>query len=180
MKVSVHFSAGACFFAALLIMILPVRWWTGALLAATFHELCHLIAIQLTGSQLTGIIVGPSGSKIETEVLSRGREVLCAAAGPAGSMLFAYIAQGFPEASICAMVQSIYNLLPVFPLDGGRVIRCLLPYPMYRGIEVFTLLMFSGLGLWCAIQLKLGILGMIPCCILAFRSNNRKFPCKET
>lgn len=126
------------------------------------------------------ISIGMTGAKIETLPMQRSREVLCAAAGPAGSMLFAYFTQGFPEASICAMVQSIYNLLPVFPLDGGRVARCLLPYPMYRGIEVFTLLMFSGLGLWCAIQLKLGILGIIPCCILAFRSNNRKFPCKET
>lgn len=178
MKVSVHFSAGACFFAALLIMILPVRWWTGALLAATFHELCHLIAIRLTGTQLTGIIVGPFGSKIETEALSRGREVLCTAAGPMGSFLFACIMTSFPEASICAIVQGIYNLLPVYPLDGGRILCCVFSEPITTGIEMFAIVMMLGFGFWCVIHLNLGFLSMIPGSILAFRSCNIKFPCK--
>lgn len=105
--------------------------------------------------------------------------MFCAAAGPLGSFLFARAMTFFPEASVCALVQGIYNLLPVYPLDGGRIFRCTFSQPLNAGVEMTVIILVLGLGFWCAITLDTGIVSIIPGCILAFRSCNRKFPCKE-
>ena len=67
---------------ALLLMLVPVRWWLGAMLAALYHELSHIVAILLTGGQVISISIGCMGAKIEVFPMSRGREALCALAGP--------------------------------------------------------------------------------------------------
>ena len=163
----------------LLLMVVPARWWIGAVLAAFFHELSHLGAIYLTGGQVIGISIGGLGAKMETLPMSRGREVLCALAGPLGSLLVAFGLPFFPEASLCATVQGIYNILPVYPLDGGRILRALFPEAVCAGIEVFTFIMLLGLGIWCCFAADLGILPMIPGFAALIRTVNRKIPCKE-
>ena len=164
---------------ALLLMVVPARWWIGAVLAAFFHELSHLGAIYLTGGRIIGISIGGLGAEMETMPMSRGREVLCALAGPLGSLLLAFGLPFFPEASLCASVQGIYNLLPVYPLDGGRIIRGLLPTPVCAGIEIFAVIMLLGLGIWCCFAADLGIIPMIPGFAVAIRAVKRKIPCKE-
>lgn len=116
---------------------------------------------------------------METMAMSRGREALCAAAGPLGSLILAFGLNGYPEASVCAAVHGIYNLLPIYPLDGGRILHCLLPEQVCRGIEVFSEVMLLGLGIWLCAAYSMGILPLIPGFAALIRLLERKIPCKE-
>jgi stage IV sporulation protein FB len=149
-------------------------------LAALFHEISHFAAIYLTGGKVIGISIGGVGAKMETLPMSRGREVLCALAGPVGSLLLALGLPFLPEMALCALVQGLYNLIPVYPLDGGRILRCLLPSSVCAGIEVFAIILLLGCGIWCCFSFDLGIIPVIPGLAAAMRSVTRKIPCKES
>ena len=169
------------------IWVVPARWWLGAVLAALFHEISHFAAIYLTGGRLIGISIGVVGAKMEIMHMSRGREALCALAGPVGSLLLALGFSFFPEMALCALVQGLYNLIPVYPLDGGRVVRNLLQILVKKGkqssvmtgIEATSMLIMVILSLYCVIVLQLGYLPLIFVSILFYRVFQRKLSCKE-
>lgn len=114
------------FFACLLLTV-PLDWLLGMVLAAAFHEVCHILLIRGTGGQVKSIRVGVRGAQIDTKLTGQWQELVCALAGPIGSFLLAaVIFRLFPQCAICAGIQGIFNLLPVYPLDGGRALRCIL------------------------------------------------------
>ena len=176
----IHLSANFCIAAAFALFLVPIRWCAGVFLAALVHELSHIGAIYLLGERILDIRIGILGAIIETQPMKQGREVLCAAFGPLGSLIFAAAFSFFPEAALCALVQGLYNLLPLYPLDGGRILHCLLPEAVCIGIEIFTLIMLLGLGIWLSLAFQLGFLSLIPCFSAAFRVFHRKISCKES
>ena len=111
---------------ALLLLTLPLPWFAAAVAAAGIHEAGHLLAIRLLGADARKIQVGSTGAKIHTSFSEPWREFLCAAAGPVAGLLLLLAARWFPRIAVCGLVQSIYNLLPVYPLDGGRMLFCVL------------------------------------------------------
>ena len=175
-----YISGSFCIAAAFALFLVPIQWCAGAFLAALVHELSHIAAIYLLGERILDIRIAMFGSIIETKPMKQGREVVCAAFGPFGSVIFAAVFSFFPEAALCALVQGLFNLLPVYPLDGGRILHCLLPKAVYIGIEIFTLIMLLGLGIWLSAALRLGILPLIPCFSAVFRVYHRKISCKES
>jgi Zn-dependent protease/CBS domain-containing protein len=120
--------------------------WLSALLAALLlfvsvflHELSHsLVALRL-GIPISGITLHIFGgvSQMEREPDEPGAELAIAAAGPITSFLIAgvvaaLIALGNPGPTTHAVLQylvtvnvvvGLFNLVPGFPLDGGRVLR---------------------------------------------------------
>lgn len=183
MKPFIDYDGVSLLFAAAILLVLPLQWVAAVFIAALFHELCHYFAIRLTGGGVCGISVTPRGAVMETGVLSSRQELFCALVGPAGSLLLFLCYPWIPRIALCAGIHGAFNLIPVYPLDGGRAFRILtgLCFPeavasaVCRGVEMLLGLLILIAGLYCAFWLKLGISPLIFSFLLLFRVLSEKF-----
>ena len=107
----------------LAVLLLPLRLLLGVVLAATVHELGHLTAMYFLGVPVLCINLHPGGARIEAGAMEPGAEVICALAGPVAGSLVIFAWKWFPELALAGLVQTVFNLIPIYPLDGGRVAR---------------------------------------------------------
>ena len=148
------------------LLLLPLPWISAWLFSALFHELCHYIALRICGYTVSGIRISLKGVFMETEALSAANEAICAYAGPIGALVLLLLARRFPRVAVCTIVQSLYNLLPIFPLDGGRGLGCFLRKLLgdARGKQAFmivervVLFVLLFLALYAYVKLGLGLL----------------------
>lgn len=100
------------------------------MLAALLHELAHYAVLRLFGVRTARFTVTGLGATLcvpELHRLSYGAELLSAAAGPLMNLLLWVVLSltGRDELTLFAgaqMVLGILNLLPVRPMDGGRIL----------------------------------------------------------
>lgn len=103
------------------------------LLSILFHELGHYIAIRLSGGKIKRLSLTLIGAALEfdSSAMSYVTEVRAALAGPAVSLITAWLASfagKFTQWSWLntfagiSLVFGLFNLLPIFPLDGGRAL----------------------------------------------------------
>lgn len=110
-----------------LCLLCYVSRWSSVLAfltAAVFHELGHAAAIYLCGVQVKTVRLGAREAVLAAGPLSDGKELLCALAGPLCSFLLAPFGIWWPELGLFALGQGFYNLLPIYPMDGGRGLFC--------------------------------------------------------
>ncbi|MBI2957322.1 MAG: site-2 protease family protein [Chloroflexi bacterium] len=125
-------------------------WWmgvaaaTGLFLSIIFHELWHSLIARRYGLQMKGITLFIFGgvSEMTEEPKSARVEFWMALAGPLSSVILAgvfYGAYGLARGAILPEPRAVtevfrnlgylnlllagFNILPAFPLDGGRVLR---------------------------------------------------------
>jgi len=126
-------------------------WWMGVagavgiLFSIVFHELSHSLIARRFGLPIRGITLFIFGgvAEMEEEPVSPKTEFLMAVAGPLASIFLAImftqlerlaLAQDWYTAIIGVihylatinLVLAIFNLMPAFPLDGGRMLRAAL------------------------------------------------------
>ena len=101
----------------------PVARFWPSLPATTIHELGHILAVYLCGGKIRRIRLSPGGAVLDTAPLGYRQEALCALAGPAASLTLLLFAPAFPWLAFWGLIQCLYNLLPLYPLDGGRALR---------------------------------------------------------
>ena len=186
-RLNFQIDGAACLLGALALLMLPIHWIAAAVIAAGVHEACHLIALKLCGCRLAGFSIGSSGATIETEPLSPVAEMICSLAGPLGSLALLLVARWMPHIALCAAVQGIFNLLPVYPLDGGRIIGGLLRLILQNDkrervstvIERTCIGLLTVIGIYCTAVLHFGYLPVIIVAFLVMRVFLRKIPCKE-
>lgn len=185
-KSRIEVRTGAILTGALALLILPLSFLVSFVIAGAFHEVCHWLALQWAGISIYNIHIGPFGATMETEPMEAGREVLCTLAGPLGSFLLIPGYHIFPEIAICALIQGAFNLLPVYPLDGGRILRGILEILKIPGrewicavIQWLTALAISALCLYGFLIWNLGFGVLILGLAVAYRAFPRKTPCKE-
>ncbi|MFN2598708.1 MAG: M50 family metallopeptidase [Pyrinomonadaceae bacterium] len=115
------------------------------------HELSHALIGKMEGIEIEEIILHPFGglARLRREPDSPRAEFRIAVAGPASSFVFAVVAflvltvaAAFDLWTVWAifaiiaggnLMLAIFNLLPGYPLDGGRVLRAFL---WHRGGEL--------------------------------------------
>jgi PDZ domain-containing protein len=152
------------------------RTWIATMLIAilvalslAFHVLAHWGVARWMGSgrpiRLTLVAFGEA-AQVWPSAGSPWRELLGAAAGPVANLLLAGLAyllwnaQITPVLNLSALFVGLFNAwlflinwLPVFPLDGGRLIRALLQRQVRtqlaaRAVKVFGWAIAAGLALW--------------------------------
>ena len=108
---------------AVMILLVPFPWLCGCFFAALVHELFHCLALFLCGERIYHIQIGWNGARIDTGNLTDGKMILCALAGPFGGLLLLLVVRQFPRLAVCGLFQTLFNLLPIYPLDGGRALH---------------------------------------------------------
>lgn len=175
-------SSGACFLAAFLLLAVPLKWLLAAWTAAIFHELCHIAVIRIFRSSICEIKISTGGAVLEATPMTPGKELLCALSGPFGSLLLFAFVHRLPELAVCGCIQGIYNLLPFYPLDGGRALRCLFSFAGRKGEKAFAIAeiilwsIFAGILSWIIFQTAaVAVLG----CFLAFYIKSSCKPARQ-
>lgn len=183
-RIRVEGSAWVLF--ALLVLLLPLNWVLAAAAAGAFHELCHLLMLRWMKIPIYQFRIGLRGAVLETAPMTARQELLGALAGPVGSFLLLLGVHTFPRIALCAAAQGIYNLLPIFPMDGGRCVNSMLHMffqktkaeAVMSKIECIAkmglLILFISLG-WLFRMWQLGGIGLILTLRLMFPG---KSPCK--
>lgn len=154
---------------ALLLLIVPLRWLLASMMSAGVHEVFHLLALRLMGVPVYGLQIRPQGAKIQTGPMTDKQEMFCALAGPIGGLCLLPAVRWMPAVCLCAAFQSLYNLLPVYPADGGRALRCGLRLLLPEGcakrlcgmVEIMTLVALLLTGLYGTCRLRLGIMPLL-------------------
>ena len=165
-----------------LILFSPGKWILAWIISAAIHEAFHLLAIRLFRVKILNFEIGILGSKIEIEEIGTYKELLVALAGPLGALSIVMLSEHIPRMAVCALVQSVYNLLPVYPLDGGRVFRCLLSLRMgMQDILHIESVILAALCICCIVlsfAFKLGMLPILISACLVIKYTNAIYPCK--
>lgn len=136
------------------------------LLAAALHEAGHLLALWVLGIPVYGLELRASGAVIRAGLRGEPREAWAILAGPTVNLLLAAVGcRLVPLLSLYSLVFGLYNLLPVYPLDGGRLCSLLLPKMLgrfgerlWRLLHWGTLLTVAAAGIWGTCVLHLGLL----------------------
>lgn len=200
MKISVH----PLFIVVLVLCLVARAWLFGAaiLFSVVVHECSHAAVATVFGAKAREIRLLPFGAEVSVEcnLLATSQKVLVLLAGAFGNLAVILVAGsllwilpgwfGVLEVVIIAnAVPAVLNLLPIYPLDGGKVLYTLaqeLPNKRRRRMpaQVFStisMLVFVGLFIACCFlffNLPLLIMCIIMVVSIGFEQRRTRFVSK--
>lgn len=156
-----------------------IAWMLAALISVIIHELGHAFLQRRYGARVQIMLVALGGLAIPDRGFTRPQHIKISLAGPFIQILVGFIAwkllrmstgdavviQQFLGAfSIISMVWGAFNLLPIYPMDGGKVLL----YFLGPRLEKVTFMVgLIGAGILALLALKFGgffmtiVLGMM-------------------
>ena len=158
----IRLTVGAALLSAFCIVAGEWRALLGAVLSLAAHEAAHALAARNLGIPVAHVTVYPFGAVMRLSgPPQKTEEWIVAAAGPLGSLTAAaflkLFAVRYPSGAWIERLAdanlaiACVNLLPAFPLDGGRVFRALLlqtsrPRTARTLLLAFTAAIALGIG----------------------------------
>ncbi len=125
----VSVSPAGLIFWSFLFFMLPESQAVALLVPVGVHEAGHLLCMKLMGFKIHALSLGMTGLQIDYEQSGRpAAEAVISAAGPTagiGLWLLCSLA-GAELMGGVSLLLSLFNLLPIYPLDGGRICRTIL------------------------------------------------------
>ena len=169
--------ANTYIYLTILLFTIPLQWIVSWSIAVAFHECCHWIAVKICRGDVYSLEIGLGGAAMQCSNMTNGCRLFAVLCGPIGGLLLSGIGQWFPRVALCSFFLSLYNLLPLLPLDGGRALCILLRESKWFFVfqKVFLVMMLF-VTVFCTFYLNLGLLPIAVVAILCLR--NRKIPCK--
>lgn len=134
-KQRLSISAGALLLGALIYCTASFSELAAILAPVIVHELGHILTLRLYGLRIRRVSADLCGLRIEYGgVCAPLGHVASALAGPAAGLAYAFAASWMARrtgnevltlSSGVSLLLSLFNLLPILPLDGGRVFSLL-------------------------------------------------------
>ena len=151
-------------FLAFLCLAVPLPWVLSALIAGLVHEAGHILAVILAKESIHSVYIGAGGAILESTPLHPPWDLVSILAGPACSFSLMMAGSICPRIALCGLIQGLYNMLPVYPLDGGRALVCLTQMVfrydtaerICRIIKYTAIFLIAAGSLWAEIRYKLG------------------------
>lgn len=176
-----------CIILAVCILLLPFNWLIGWMIAVMIHESGHLITLLIFRADILKIIMDCSGISIQTNSLHPGYEMICALAGPLVGLTSVFFSKWMPYTAACSLILTCFNLLPIYPMDGGRIVQGILKFlfapviahRIYQAIGFIAYLSVSIAILWILFINRATTLVITLATFLTFRFLCRKSSCKE-
>lgn len=166
----------------------PAGLFLSFLCSVVLHELGHWLVLKACGFPLQRLQITALGCIMQTPPLPYRIEGICALAGPAVNLLLFSLGlhwnAGF---SLVNLTLAVFNLLPLWPLDGGRFLRAVLqdllaPGPA-RTIEFVISRVVLGLLWLCAIYgtcvLHMGLGPALLAAVLTGKAAGENFVAKK-
>lgn len=178
---------GAVALLCLLYYICDTNVFLSFVILTLLHELGHLAVMVLFGVRVRHICVGALGTVISASPMSLWEELLCSLAGPFVNLFCFWVLRPIHlVAALISLLLACYNLLPVYPLDGGRALRaalCLcLPLRAAEGVErgVMLLTLVAVVGSAVYFYPGFGMMPLMVCSVLLARIALERNYCCET
>lgn len=131
--------------------------------SVALHELGHSLVARAKGSYIHEIVLYPFGgaAKIANIPKRPVDEILVALAGPAVSLVLAILCYQVKWLEFVGYLNGMlffFNILPVFPMDGGRVLRAALSIKKGR-VEATRIAATVG-KYFCGLFVLVGLFGL--------------------
>ncbi|MDH3346417.1 MAG: site-2 protease family protein [Kiritimatiellaceae bacterium] len=130
--------------------------------SVALHELGHSVVAKAKGGYIHEIVLYPFGGAAKiSNIPSRPKdEILVALAGPAVSLVLAVLCYQVAWLEFVGYANSMlffFNILPVFPMDGGRVLRAMMT--LKKGRLIATRDAASIGKFFCGLFILIGLFG---------------------
>ena len=181
----ITFSWGFFVAVAVFFLTLPINWIISFVIAAIMHEVCHILAVYVFGGRILKMEIQFGGCRIDTAPIREWKQFICILAGPLGSLSLLFLCRTAPKIAICGALQGIFNLLPVMPLDGGRLLQLVLFHVCPQKakeiadlIAVLVCISVDLIALWFSIGGNMGPAPLLLAFTWSLKVLPRKIPCK--
>lgn len=146
-----------------------------------WHEIGHLAMIRLCRVNVDELSLSAAGAVIKTRPCCWKKEFLCAAAGPLNGMILGFaVLRVCPKTAMVSFLLSLVNLLPLYPLDGGRMLRALLSMYFADGkaekvlqtVNICVCCALMLLACWGTVCLQMGLWPIFAALVLLWRAGS--------